>query len=180
MHVPCLFCLRTSKSFSMGEFDKCHMCMGILNDLGSLLGLNCIIIRFIYIFFRLRSVLTLSSFHCRFECVGPSYRRKARSWGQLSQEELQRKPNRPNIGDLRRVQWTQTNLKTQRSRSDGTTGPEATMVGPWYSPRTVVTSARSCCLDAGSCVPPAHLILRVPAWLFIFHAVFQFELLFWL
>jgi len=46
----------------MGEFDKCHMCMGILNDLGSILGLNCIIIRFMYVFLRLRSVLAFSSF----------------------------------------------------------------------------------------------------------------------
>jgi len=27
-----LFCLGTSKSFSMGEFDKCKSCMGIFNN----------------------------------------------------------------------------------------------------------------------------------------------------
>ena len=61
------------------------MCMGILNDLGSILGLNCIITRLMFIFLRLRSVLALSSFDYRFECVEPSYERKARR-GQLSQE----------------------------------------------------------------------------------------------
>jgi len=35
-----LFCLRTSKSLSMGEFDKCNVCMGILDDLGSKFGIN--------------------------------------------------------------------------------------------------------------------------------------------
>ena len=44
MYVPCLFCLlfclRTSKSLSMGEFDKFHLCMGILDDLGSNFGIN--------------------------------------------------------------------------------------------------------------------------------------------
>jgi len=34
MHVPylfcMLFCLRTSKSLSMGDFDTCHVCMDYL------------------------------------------------------------------------------------------------------------------------------------------------------
>ena len=38
-----LFCLRTSKSLSMGEFDKCHICVGIFIDLELILGLICII-----------------------------------------------------------------------------------------------------------------------------------------
>ena len=37
-----VFCMRTNKTLSMGS-DKCHICMGILNDLDSILGLICII-----------------------------------------------------------------------------------------------------------------------------------------
>ena len=35
-----LFCLRTSKSLSMGEFDKCNICMGNVDDLGLKFGIN--------------------------------------------------------------------------------------------------------------------------------------------
>jgi len=64
-----------------------------------ILGLICIILPLMHIFLRLRSVLALSIFDCRFVCVEPSFRRKARNWCQLSQEELQRKPNRPKSDD---------------------------------------------------------------------------------
>jgi len=44
MHVPylfcLLFCLRTSKSLSMGEFDKYLIRVGILDDLGSHFRIN--------------------------------------------------------------------------------------------------------------------------------------------
>jgi len=33
-------CLRTSKSLSMGEFDKCNVCMGNVDDLGLKFGIN--------------------------------------------------------------------------------------------------------------------------------------------
>ena len=35
-----LFCLRTSKSLSMGEFDKCNICIGNADDLGLKFGIN--------------------------------------------------------------------------------------------------------------------------------------------
>jgi len=35
-----LFCLRTSKSLSMEDFDKCKICMGIFYDLGLKFGIN--------------------------------------------------------------------------------------------------------------------------------------------
>jgi len=85
-----------------------------------ILGLICIILRFMHVYLRLRSVLAFSSFDCRFVCVKPSFRRKARNWGQLSQEELQRKPNRPKSDDPRKKPANQKEHKTQHSRSDGT------------------------------------------------------------
>jgi len=35
-----LFCLRISKSLSMGEFYECKICMGIFGDLGLKFGIN--------------------------------------------------------------------------------------------------------------------------------------------
>ena len=68
MYVPYLFCLlyclRTSKSLSMREFDKCHMCM---------FGLIRIILWLMHIFLRLRSVLVFWGFDCRVVCVEPSF-----------------------------------------------------------------------------------------------------------
>ena len=65
------------------------------------LGLICIILRFMHIFLRLRSVLALSGFDCRFECIEPIFRRKTRNWGQPSKHNLQKKPNRANTDDPR-------------------------------------------------------------------------------
>ena len=42
--------------------DKCHICMGICNDLDSIFGLICIILRFMPIFLRLRLVSASSGF----------------------------------------------------------------------------------------------------------------------
>jgi len=50
------------KSLSMGEFDRCHICMGIFNDLDSILGLISIIFRFVHVFLRLCLVLACSGF----------------------------------------------------------------------------------------------------------------------
>ena len=33
-----VFCLGTSKSLSMGEFDHCHICIGLVGYLGFILG----------------------------------------------------------------------------------------------------------------------------------------------
>jgi len=33
-----VFCLRISKSLSMGEFDHCRICIGLVGDLGFILG----------------------------------------------------------------------------------------------------------------------------------------------
>ena len=33
-----VFCLRTSKSLSMGEFDESHICIGLVRYLGVILG----------------------------------------------------------------------------------------------------------------------------------------------
>ena len=57
--------------------DKCHMCMGVFIDSDSILGVICIILRFMHIFLRLCSVLACSGFDCRFTCVKLSIRRKA-------------------------------------------------------------------------------------------------------
>ena len=46
----------------MGEFDKCNICMGNVDDLGLKFGIN---LRFMYVFLRLRSVLALLSYDCR-------------------------------------------------------------------------------------------------------------------
>jgi len=144
------------------------------------LGLICINLRFMHIFLRLRSVLTLLSFDCRFEYFGLSFRRKARSWGQLSQESSKTSP----IGPEHVIQGESSEHKrsSKRSVQEATESerPETTMVGPWYSPRTVVRGERSCFQDAWPCIPPAHMILRFLAWMFIFHGLFQFELFFWL
>ena len=55
---------------------------------------------------------------------------------------------------------------------------EATTVSVWYSPRTVVRGARSCCLDAQLCVPPTHEFLHFPSRLFAFHAFFSLSFCF--
>ena len=57
---------------------------------------------------------------CRFTCDEPSNRRKNEVEGD--QEELQRKPNRPNSGHPKQNLRTKKCTKTQRSRSVGT-GP---------------------------------------------------------
>ena len=62
----------------MGEFDKCHMSMGILDDLGSNFGINSYYFA-VYVYIFPITVLALSSFDCRFVCVEPSFRRKARN-----------------------------------------------------------------------------------------------------
>ena len=43
-------------SFVNENSDKCHICMGILNGLDSILGLFCIILPFMPMFLRLRLV----------------------------------------------------------------------------------------------------------------------------
>ena len=52
LRLFCLvFCLGTSKSLSMGEFDQCHICIGYSGYLGfNFCGLICIYLRFKYIF----------------------------------------------------------------------------------------------------------------------------------
>jgi len=61
----------------MGEFDKCHICIGILNDLDSILGLICITLQFMHMFLLLHSVLVFSSFDCRLVYVEPNISIKA-------------------------------------------------------------------------------------------------------
>jgi len=67
-------------------------------------------------------VLVCSSFDCRFTCDEPSNRRKNEIEGLEDQEELQKKPNRPNTDDPRQKPTDQKCTKTQRLRSVGT-GP---------------------------------------------------------
>jgi len=46
--------------------DKCHICIGIFIDLDSILGLTCVILQFMRIFLRLRSILACLGFDCKF------------------------------------------------------------------------------------------------------------------
>jgi len=57
-------------------------------------------------------VLTSSGFDCRFTCDDPSNRRKNEVEGLEDQEELQRKPNRPNLGDPKQNLQTKNCTKT--------------------------------------------------------------------
>jgi len=164
MHVPYLFCLvfclRTSKSLSMGEFDKCHICMGILNDLESILGLICIIYCFMHIFLRLCWVLACSDFDCRFMCVEPSVGRRVWSLSQAKS----RVSKTSAIGLSQMIQGkNQRNKKehkTQRSRSVGTT---ATRV---HHELPVVEVARPCYLARTAVRPPLLPICVFPLRLF--------------
>ena len=60
----------------LSETDKCHMRMVIFIDLDQILGLICIILRFMPIFLPLCLVLACSSFDFRFARIEPSVRRK--------------------------------------------------------------------------------------------------------
>ena len=64
-------------------------------------------------------VLACSDFDCRFMCDEPSNRRKNEVEGLEDQEELQRKPNGPNLGDPKQNLRTKKCTKMQRSRSIG-------------------------------------------------------------
>jgi len=65
-------------------------------------------------------VLACSNFDCRFTCEQPSNRIKNEVEGSEDQEELQRKPIRPNSGDPKQNLRTKKCTKTQRWRSVGT------------------------------------------------------------
>jgi len=127
------FCLRTSKSLSMGEFDKCHICMGILNDLDSFLGLICIIYCFMHIFLRLRSVLACSGFHYRFPCVEPSIGRKVWCLSQAKSRELARQAQQAQVGSPK-AKTRELQRSTKRSGREALEPqwPEATTGYPWW------------------------------------------------
>ena len=54
--------LEDKQKFKHGGVDKCHTCMGIFNYLDSILGLICIILRFMPIFLRFWLVSPCSGF----------------------------------------------------------------------------------------------------------------------
>jgi len=103
--------------------------MAILDDLASNFGLICINLRYTHIFLRLSSVLALLSFDCGFEYFGLCFRRKARSWGQLNQGSSKTSPIGPEQ-QSKASAATQTKLKTQCSRSDGSTAARGHHIRP--------------------------------------------------
>jgi len=119
------------------------------------------------------SVLTLLSFHCRFECGGPTYRWEVRSWGQLSQEEFQRKPNRPNTGNPMSKPAIQKEYRTHRSRRNGT----AVVKGHHGLAVVLTTDSAGGRTAVRPCTSEFFHFLRGCSF---FRALFQFVLMFWL
>ena len=74
------------------------------------MGLFCINLRFMHVFLRLRLVLILLSFDYGFECVEPSFRRKARSWSQAQSRELAKQ--------AQKAQYGRSKVKTCGSRQE--------------------------------------------------------------
>ena len=111
-----------------------------------ILELICIILRFMHIFLWLRSVLALSSFDCRFVCVELSFGRKARNWGQLSQEELQSKPNRLQSESKAKTRELKKSTKHSIQEATEPQQPEATTGSSWCTPQPTVVGAWSYCL----------------------------------
>jgi len=100
-------------------------------------------------------VLDCSDFDCRFTCDEPSNRRKNEAKGLEDQEELQRKPNRPNSGDpkqnLRTKKCTKNAAFKKRQDRTDQRPPRAACAGhhgPWC-----LTHDRSSWV-ARQCVPP--------------------------
>jgi len=102
----------------MGEFDKCHICTGFFIDLDSILGLICIILRFMpyfsnYAWFWLVRVLIAEL------CVSSQMLRESREIeAKPSQEMLQKRPNSPKTEDPRQNRQAKIKHKMERSRSD--------------------------------------------------------------
>jgi len=96
--------------------------------------------------FAIMLVLACSDFDYRFTCNEPSNRRHNGVEGLEDQEELQRKPIRPNSGDPKQNLRTKKHTKMQHSRSVGT-GPARGHHGP-----LCVTHGRASWV-ARSCAP---------------------------
>ena len=128
-------CLRTSKSLSMGEFDKCHICIGIFYWFGLNFGINLCYFMIYAIFLWLYLVSACSSFDCRFARVEPNVRRKYRNWDQTKSKGVVKDP----ISPRRKIQDKTCEPKWSTKR--GVRGakkprqPEATAASPWWLPR---------------------------------------------
>jgi len=107
--------LEDKQKFKQGGVGKCHIFMGIFNDLDSILGLIYIILQFMPIFLRLRLVFACSGFVCRFTHFVSSVRRKG---VDLRPKQVTRaskkKPNRPKMDDLRQDPQCKATHKTQQ------------------------------------------------------------------
>jgi len=100
----------------MGEFDKCHIYIGIFIGLDSLLGLTCVILQFMRVFLRLRSVWLVRVLIADLR-MSSQVLEKHEIEANPSQERLQKRPNRPKTEDPKQNPRTRKKHKMQRSRS---------------------------------------------------------------
>ena len=94
-----------------------------------------------HVFLRLRSVLALLSFDCRFECVEPSFRRKTRSWSQDQSRELAKQAQHTQYGrskaKIHGSRQEQNAAYGERGGQDGQRPPRFDRGGhhePWWLP----------------------------------------------